>query len=282
MIHIGLTISLHYKNPYLSPAQEFQRFKMHPYIRGILDQGTCLEHGARTLTEGGFFSVPHLHFPGGLLTGCAAGFMNTAKLKGTHTAIKTGILAAESIHESQERVRASLANYSEKYRRSWVWEELHSVKDYKVGFSRNAWIGLLYNYLSYPKLSLWNFTMKAKGSVLLDSDLTEYGMYHKPIQYPPPDDKTSFDTDRCLSLSRTSHDPDQPNHIKIRSEQAAVFSYSLFKAPETRVCPTGVFEFESNALVMYPSRCIQCKACDIKSPAEYIQWTPPEGGNGPS
>eukprot|EP00898_Chlorokybus_atmophyticus_P008748 jgi/Chlat1/8875/Chrsp92S08190 len=299
-VSLGYVVALDYRNPYLSPFEEFQRWKTHPYIRQVLEGGTCLQYGARTLNEGGMQSVPKLVFPGGALIGCSAGFLNVPKIKGTHLAMKTGMLAAEaayealsSLEESQDVV--SLHNYEESVRSSWVWEELRSVRNVRPGFKHGLWAGLA-NAAIDTYLFRGNAPWTLKHAVP-DHLATEPADKHTPIVYPKPDNKITFDVPTSLYRSGTNHDHDQPPHLKLRDPTVpSRVNYPVFAAPEMRYCPAKanplVYEYEVRVdaeegkehvkLVINAQNCLHCKACDIKDPTQNIKWVPPEGGGGPA
>jgi len=282
-VHIGMVVGLDYKNPYLSPYHEFQRMKLHPVFRSRLEGGECISYGARALNESGFYSVPKLVFPGGALIGCSAGFMNTAKIKGTHTAMKTGMLAAEAVADALQRGQAEgkeVWKYYEMYRSSWVWEELKAVRHFRNGFHRNIWWGQAYGAVS---LMLKGNHPVLKQHYTSDSESTGLAVDYKPIDYPKPDGKLTFDLLTNLSRSGTNHTHTQPSHLRIKDELAfkPEYSFSQHAGPEQRFCPAGVYEFVDGKLVINAQNCVHCKTCDIKTPSEYIRWTVPEGGGGP-
>ncbi|CAG9327993.1 ETFDH_3 [Blepharisma stoltei] len=288
-VHVGLVISLDYNNPYISPYQEFQRLKTHPLYKHYLEGGECLAYGARTLTEGGFFSVPKITFQGGMLIGDSAGFLNYAKLKGTHTAMKSGMIAAEVLHEALSKDEAEgkdLYDYYEKYRRSWIWDELISVRHIRSCFNRNFWMGLYLAALSYSedevRLKL-NLRAKSENS-WRDSEATKYAKEYEPIQYPTPDGKIAFDLLTNLRRSGTQNDPDQPDFIKIKmgmEKQQTQRSSKEFAGLEEKFCPGGVFTYEQDQLKIDQTKCLHCKACEIKTVGEFLNWITPEGGSGP-
>lgn len=284
-IHVGLIVGLDYKNPYISPYKEFQRFKTHPIISKHLEGGECIGYGARAVNEGGFYSVPKLTFPGGMLIGCAAGFLNPAKIKGTHTAMKSGMLAAEAVAEALTREEAEgteLFKYYELYRNSWIWQELYKVRGVREGFRKNLWFGLAHAFVSYNFLGGKKFLVS--DSHKSDSACTGFAKDFKPIEYPKPDGVLTFDLLTNLSRTGVNHEHDQPVHLKIKpgmEKSPTEHSLNLYAGPEQRFCPAGVYEFIDNKLQINAQNCIHCKTCDIKTPSEYIQWTPPEGSGGP-
>lgn len=286
LVHVGLITGLNYRNPYLSPFKEFQRYKTHPLIRKYLEGAECIAYGARALNEGSLYSVPKLTFPGGMLVGCAAGFMNTAKIKGSHTALKTGMLAAEAVAEAFARgdpAGQELSKYSELYRNSWVWEELYEVRNFREGFEKNIWWGQVQAFLSY-NFFRGNRVGLGTAKHVDDSKATELAKDSKAIEYPKADGKLTFDLLTSVARTNTDHETDQPSHLKVKpgmEDKPEGYSLKLFGGPEQRFCPAGVYEFVENKLVINAQNCIHCKTCDIKTPSEYILWTTPEGGGGP-
>lgn len=287
-ISIGLVVGLDYKNPYLSPYQEFQRFKHHPEISKMLAGGRVIRYGARALNEGGWQSLPQLHFPGGLLLGCAAGFLNVAKIKGTHTAMKSGMLAAESVFEvlSQDiQLPDTLKNYTTKINQSWIRPELHQVRNIRPSFKWGLWLGLTYSALDH-------YILRGKAPWTLPNHLDHKSIQaatqHKPIFYPKPDGKISFDRLTSVSKSNVFHDEDQPCHLKIQDPKIPIqVNYKIYAQLENRYCPAGVYEYiEGNnkeiKLQINAQNCIHCKTCDIKDPKQNITWAVPEGTGGPN
>mmetsp|Transcript_67950 Transcript_67950/g.167828 ORF Transcript_67950/g.167828 Transcript_67950/m.167828 type:complete len:636 (+) Transcript_67950:212-2119(+) len=302
---MGMVVGLDYKNPYLNPYQEFQRWKTHPAIKTFLEGGTCISYGARALNEGGFQAIPKLTFPGGALVGCSAGFVNVPKIKGSHTAMKSGMLAAEAVFEALtdqseqfvgegEEVASFKAfepsSYQAKIEGSWVWSELKSVRNVHPAFHNGLYLGLLYSGLTlkvFRGLEPWTFSNTSKG----DHTTTGKKADHEPIEYPKPDGKLTFDILSNLQRSGVNHNHDQPAHLRVKDELAdwpKNISFQEYGAPETRFCPAKVYEFvEDEAtgepkLVINAQNCVHCKTCDIKTPGNYIKWTVPEGGGGPA
>jgi electron-transferring-flavoprotein dehydrogenase len=266
---IGFVTGLDYANPYLDPFQEFQRFKQHPSVKPLLEGGKRLSYGARALNEGGLQSIPKLTMQGGALIGCAAGFLNVPKIKGTHTAMKSGMLAAEAVLDGLE-------SYEEKLKDSWVYSELSKVRNIRPAFNRGLWFGLGYSALdTYVLGGRAPWTFKHHGS---DNALTKPAKQFKPIDYPLPDGVISFDRTSSVFLSNTNHEEDQPAHLKVLKD---VDSWAKYQGLEARFCPAGVYEFIDEKLVINAQNCVHCKTCDIKAPENYIQWTTPEGGGGP-
>lgn len=301
LVLVGFVVGLDYANPYLSPYQEFQRWKAHPSVKQELEDGECLTYGARVINEGGIQSIPKLTFPGGALIGCSAGFVNVPKVKGSHTAMKSGIVAAESIFESvaaeplaqvdglgDEHIRTEVTDYQSRMEKSWVWEELHAVRNIHPSFKWGLWAGMVYSGLE-------SFILRGKGWWTLrnpvpDSQKTKKASNFQPIQYPKPDGVLTFDILTNLTRSNVYHEGDQPAHLRVKEgmEDVAVnVSYAEYGAPETRFCPAKVYEYEGEdegkpRLKINAQNCVHCKCCSIKMPQEYINWTVPEGGGGPA
>ena len=286
-IYIGLVIGLDYSNPYLSPFEEFQRFKTHPSISEILKNGKRISYGARALIEGGLQSLPKMSMPGGLLIGCDAGTLNMPKIKGTHTAMKSGMIAAEVINDLVSDNIKDLSAYESYFRSSWVFSELHSarnVKPYLTNYGR--FIGTLLTGLDQilfrGKLP---FTLGHKHS---DHETLLPAKSSKKIEYPKPDGVLTFDRPSSVYLTGTFHTENQPVHLHLKDSNLPV-NYTLeeFDEPAQRYCPVGVYEIqreqdESNPkFVINSQNCIHCKTCDIKEPSQNINWVTPEGGGGP-
>ena len=291
---VGFVVGLDYANPYLSPYREFQRWKHHPSIARQLEGGECLSYGARVINEGGLQAIPKLTFPGGALIGCAAGFLNVPKIKGTHTAMKSGMLAADAAFEALQGWRAAgrsgegeeLTAYPAALRASWVWQELSAVRNYHPSFQKGLLGGMLYSGASaYLLGGREPWTLKG-GHAGGDAGATDPAWKHERIEYPKPDGVLSFDLLTNLARSGTSHEADQPSHLRIKPgmEGAPARSHAHWGAPESRFCPAGVYEYpEPGKLVINAQNCVHCKTCDIKTPENYIEWAVPEaGGGGPS
>lgn len=291
-IAVGFVVGLDYKNPHLSPFDEFQRFKNHPEIKPLLEGGTRVSYGARAISEGGLQSIPKLTFPGGLLVGDTAGFLNVPKIKGTHTAMKSAMLAAEAVFEllpaefDEENPGPALeaTAYPERLEKSWLWQELHKVRNIRPGFYRGLWFGLL-----NAALESYLFRGKAPWTMGHHADHEQIG--HKndyaKIDYPKPDGVVSFDRSSSVYLSGTYHDDDQPAHLRLRDDSVPIaLNLEKYDAPEQRYCPAGVYEIievDGNpALQINAQNCVHCKTCDIKDPSQNIHWTVPEGGGGPA
>ena len=310
LVLCGLVVGLDYENPYLNPYQEFQRWKTHPAIKSHLEGGTCVQYGARVLNEGGYHSLPKLTFPGGMLLGCSAGFLNAVKIKGSHCAIQSGIVAAESVYDSltsgddaEEKTVASMGEindeespkevteYAENMEKSWVYDELKEVRNCHEAFSKwGVGGGLLYTGIAAhitkgkePWTLPSSVDSNGKGAHT-DASATKPAENFEQIHYPAPDGVLTFDLLTNLQRSGTYHEDDQPSHLRIKADVANVpenISLQVYAAPESRFCPAGVYEYPEGKLVINAQNCIHCKCCSIKMPQEYIDWTVPEGGGGP-
>ena len=283
-VAVGFVIGLDYKNPFLSPFEEFQRFKTHPATRPFFEGGRRIAYGARALNEGGFQSIPKLDFPGGSLIGCAAGFINVPKIKGNHTAMKSGMIAAETVFrrlagDTGAEVRHALEE-------SWVWEELRRVRNIRPSFRWGLWTGLAYSALDTYVLrgaAPWTFHHHPDHLQLTPASAA------RQIDYPRPDGKISFDRLSSVFISNTNHEEDQPAHLRLRDPAKAIaVNYRLYDSPEQRYCPAGVYEIVQQAGTTEPylqinaQNCVHCKTCDIKDPEQNIDWVVPEGGGGPN
>ena len=283
-ISIGFVIGLDYKNPYLSPYMEFQRFKHHPEIKKILEGGRRINYGARALNEGGIQSLPKLTFPGGLLTGCEAGFLNVPKIKGTHLAMKSGILAAEAIFNKIDD-SDEMINFEELVRASWLWTELHKVRNIRPSFKWGFWKAIAYSAIdTYIFKGNAPWTINHHGT---DHESLENKNKHEKIDYPKPDNILSFDRLTNVSFSGTNHEENQPCHLTLKDEHVPIdINLALYDNPETRYCPAGVYEiiYENNnpKLQINAQNCVHCKTCDIKDPTQNINWVAPQGGGGPN
>jgi len=289
-VSIGFVIGLDYTNPHLSPYMEFQRFKHHPAIRPILEGGRRIAYGARALNEGGFQSIPKLTFPGGMLIGCGAGFLNVPKIKGTHTAMKSGMVAAEAVHAALAQGDAApgeIAAYGEDIRKSWVWDELKQVRNIRPSFKWGFWAGLVYSALdTYLFAGRAPWTLKHHGP---DHLATKKAADCPSIDYPAPDGTISFDRLTNVSFSSTNHEEDQPAHLTLKDTTVPIsVNLAEFDAPEQRYCPAGVYEIvtdeggDNPQLQINAQNCVHCKTCDIKDPTQNINWVVPEGGGGPN
>jgi len=288
LVSIGFVVGLDYENPYLSPFEEFQRFKQHPVIRSLLEGGKRISYGARALSEGGLQSLPRLTFPGGLLIGDAAGFLNVPKIKGNHTAMKSGMVAAEALfaHLIQGAPVPEVLGYPTKLKQSWLWKELYGVRNIRPAFHAGLVPGLLYSAFD-------NVVLRGHAPWTLRN--REDYLQLKPasactkIEYTKPDGVISFDRLSSVFLSNTNHEEDQPPHLKLRKPELAIdVNLALYDSPESRYCPAGVYEIVRDAASQNPrlqinaQNCVHCKTCDIKDPRQNIDWTVPEGGGGPN
>ncbi|MCS5712424.1 4Fe-4S dicluster domain-containing protein [Candidatus Berkiella aquae] len=277
LLSIGLVIGLDYQNPYLNPYEEFQRFKHHPHIAPLLENAQCQSYGARALNEGGWQSIPQLTFPGGLLIGDAAGFMNVPKIKGSHTAMKSGMLAAQALFSNTD--------YEQQLKQSWIKNDLYPVRNIRPAFRMGLFAGLTYaavdTYLLRGKAP-WTLSHRADYTYLKPAKA------YQPIIYPKPDGKISFDKMTSLARSNVFHEENQPVHLKLSDPTVPVkINWQQYAGPEARYCPAGVYEFIDDAngnkkLQINAQNCIHCKTCDIKDPTQNITWEAPEGGGGPN
>ena len=285
LLEIGFVVGLDYTNTYLNPYEEFQRFKTHPAISRLLEQGKRICYGARALNEGGWQSLPKLTFAGGALIGCGAGFLNVPKIKGIHTAMKSGMIAAESIFPllSAEETKECVA-YEKDIKHSWIAKELYQVRNIRPALNWGLWKGLLYAAIDTYVLqghAPWTLTNHADYKQLKPANACE------KIIYPKHDNKITFDLMSSVFLTNSIHDENQPCHLKLKNKTTPIeINYAIYASPETRYCPAGVYEIVFNEenqpfFQMNYANCIQCKACDIKDPTQNIVWTPPEGGSGP-
>uniref|UniRef100_A0A8C2ZAZ4 Electron transfer flavoprotein-ubiquinone oxidoreductase n=1 Tax=Cyclopterus lumpus TaxID=8103 RepID=A0A8C2ZAZ4_CYCLU len=296
LVALGFVVGLDYTNPYLSPFREFQRWKHHPFVAATLEGGSRIAYGARALNEGGSQSIPKLTFPGGLLIGCSPGFMNVPKIKGTHTAMKSGMLAAEAVFpkvtaEGLDSETAGLhaPEYAETLKKSWVWKELHAVRNIRPSF--HNYFGL-YGGMAYTGVFYWIFRGKEPWTLKhcgLDADQLKPAKECTPIEYPKPDGKLSFDLLSSVALSGTNHEGDQPAHLTLKSDSVPVQrNLAIYDGPEQRFCPAGVYEYvpletgDGMRLQINAQNCVHCKTCDIKDPSQNINWVVPEGGGGPA
>jgi electron-transferring-flavoprotein dehydrogenase len=285
-VAVGFVIALDYQNPYLSPYDEFQRFKTHPAIRPTFEGGRRIAYGARAISEGGFQSIPKLTFPGGLLVGDTAGFLNVPKIKGTHTAMKSGMTAAEALFEmmtaSDEAREAN--SYRRKLEQTWVWNELYRVRNIRPSFRAGLYPALAYSALDTYVLrgnAPWTFRNHADHTQLKRASES------RRIEYPKPDGVVSFDKLSSVFISATNHEENQPAHLKLANPDVPInTNLALYDAPEQRYCPAGVYEIihESGPprLQINAQNCVHCKTCDIKDPTQNINWVVPEGGGGPN
>jgi electron-transferring-flavoprotein dehydrogenase len=288
-VAVGFVIGLDYQNPYLSPFEEFQRFKMHPKIKPTFEGGRRISYGARALNEGGLQSLPKLTFPGGVLVGCEAGTLNTPKIKGSHTAMKSGMLAAEAAFAAILADRASdeLVEYADAFKSSWAYEELHAARNVRPGFKWGLLGGILHAGIDQVLLrgnAPW--TLKHGQA---DHEMTGNASDYQPIEYPKPDGMVSFDRLTSVSFSATNHEEDQPIHLTLKDDSVPVdVNLAKYASPEQRYCPAGVYEIlydddgSNPRLQINSQNCVHCKTCDIKDPTQNIVWVTPEGGGGPN
>ncbi len=288
LVSYGFVVGLDYSNPWLSPFEEMQRFKTHPAVRGHFAGGRRISYGARALNEGGFQSIPRLVFPGGALIGDSAGFVNVPKIKGSHTAMKTGMLAAEAVADALAAARPALIEaYPAALRESWVWEELRAVRNIRPGFARlGLWGGLVNAALeTYVTRGASPWTLRHPHA---DNETLRPAADAPRIAYPKPDGVVSFDRLSSVFISNTNHEENQPAHLRLADPAVAVATnLARYGGPEARYCPAGVYEFvgvEEGAprLQINAQNCVHCKTCDIKDPTGNITWTVPEGGGGPA
>ena len=284
-IFIGYVVGLDYQNPHLSPFDEFQRFKTHKAIKKILEGGKRIAYGARALIEGGIQSLPKMYMPGALLIGCDAGTLNMPKIKGSHTAMKSGIIAAETIIENIKN-KIDLSIYEKKFKKSWAYKELHAARNVKPSFRWGLFLGILFTGLDQiifrGKLP---FTLKHKHA---DHETLKPANKMSKIKYPKPDGKISFDKTSSVFLTGTNHRENQPVHLKLKKATLPIeYTLEKFDEPAQRYCPVGVYEVQRDKdqlnpkFVINAQNCIHCKTCDIKEPSQNITWVTPEGGGGP-
>ena len=287
LVAVGLVVGLAYKNPYLSPFEEFQRYKLHPNIRETFVGGKRLAYGARSLTAGGLNSLPKTIFPGGALIGCDAGFLNASRIKGSHAAIKTGMLAAEAAVAalSENRSHDVLAAYPTAFQNSWLYTELKQARNFKPWMSKGLYLGTLMVGLE-QKIFGGNVPWTIHNQYA-DHECLEPASQHQEIQYPKPDGKISFDRLSSVFLSNTNHAENQPAHLQLQDAAIPVnLNLKTYAGPEQRYCPAGVYEYLEKdgqpCLQINAQNCVHCKTCDIKDPSQNIIWVTPEGGGGPN
>lgn len=292
-VTLGFVVGLDYKNPYLSPFEEMQRWKTHPAIRKHLEGGKRLGYGARAINNGGLPSLPKTIFPGGALVGCNAGFMNASRIKGSHTAIKSGMLAAEAAFEAIAAGRQGdeLAAYPQAFEKSWMHEELKAASNFKPWFKKGRTIGMLMTGVEHwllPKLGIKTppWTLKNPAA---DHTFLKPASECEPIAYPKPDGKLTFDRLSSVFISNTNHAENQPAHLTLKDPSVPVnINLAKYAGPESRFCPAGVYEFVADEasgaqrLQINAQNCVHCKTCDIKDPTQNIVWVAPEGGGGPN
>lgn len=283
MVSIGYVVGLDYRNPFLSPFEEMQRFKTHPAIRPLLEGGRRVAYGARALVEGGLQSLPGLTFPGGMLVGDTAGFLNVPKIKGNHTAMKSGMLAADAIVEAmqdgQDLAGRNITAYGDKFRASWIYKELHKVRNIRPGFHKGLWFGFINAVFQTLGGYILPYTLKnrADHAQLLSVDRAE------PITYPKPDNVLTFDRLSSVFVSNTNHEENQPSHLKLKNKSVPIdINLPKYAEPAQRYCPAAVYEIVDHHFVINAQNCVHCKTCDIKDPSQNIVWTVPQGGGGPN
>lgn len=287
LVSYGFVTGLDYKNPWLSPFEEMQRTKSHPAFRPHFKNGRRISYGARALSEGGFQSIPKLSFPGGVLTGDSAGFLNMPKIKGTHTAIKSGILAAEAVYESLQNKKNEATSYLSRVQDSWLWPELYQARNIRPAFARWGNIG----GALYSGLDSVIFHGKAPWTLHFahsDNETLLPATQCRIPSYPKADGQLTFDRASSVFFSNISHDENQPVHLHVRSQTLwEEVNARNFASPESRYCPAGVYEGTKDdngawSLTINAQNCVHCKSCDIKDPTQNIKWVPPEGGSGPN
>ncbi|AHC73434.1 electron-transferring-flavoprotein dehydrogenase [Candidatus Endolissoclinum faulkneri L5] len=288
-VTVGFIMGLDYNNPFFSPFDEFQRVKQHPSIRAIFEGGHRIGYGARTLNEGGWQSIPQLTFPGGALIGCAAGFLNVPKIKGSHNAIKSGMIAAEAIFEALSGNKVShrivLSEYVSRLKKSWVYDELYKARNIRPAFRAGLLPGIAYSAIDtyiFRGKAPWTFHHVCDHTRMMPASQAQQ------ISYPKPDGKISFDKLSSIFLSNTNHEDNQPSHLILKDPSLPVrFNLTIYDSPEQRYCPAGVYEIirdkngQNPRLQINFQNCIHCKACDIKDPKQNIKWVVPQGGEGP-
>lgn len=290
-VAIGYVVGLDYKNPWLSPFEEFQRFKTHPQIRKHLEGGTRIGYGARAITAGGLLSLPKTVFPGGALVGCEAGYLNASRIKGSHAAIKTGMLCADAAFDAlaADRQHDELSAYPQAFEASWLFTELQQAKNFKQWFKKGQTVATLMTGVEQwllPKLGVRNPPWTLHRT-LPDHACLEPAAKHTRIAYPKPDGVLTFDRLSSVFLSSTNHDENQPSHLTLKDPSIPVkVNLAEYAGPEARYCPAGVYEFvgqdSDTRLQINAQNCVHCKTCDIKDPTQNIVWVTPQGGGGPN
>ena len=287
-VAVGFVVGLSYQNPWLSPYEEFQRYKTHPAIRSTFEGGKRLSYGARAITAGGIMSLPKTVFPGGALIGCDAGFLNASRIKGSHAAIKTGMLAAEAAFEAIGAGRSAdeLAAYPQAFRASWLYDELWQARNFKQWMSKGLVIGTIGVGIEQVVLGgKVPWTLHHKHA---DHECLRPASAYKPIVYPKPDGKITFDKLSSVFISNTNHAENQPIHLTLKDPGVPVkVNLAIYGGPEQRYCPAGVYEYVkeddgADRLQINAQNCVHCKTCDIKDPTQNIVWVVPEGGGGPN
>jgi electron-transferring-flavoprotein dehydrogenase len=287
-VAVGYVVGLAYENPYMSPYEEFQRYKTHPEIRKFFEGGKRISYGARAITAGGLQSLPKLTFPGGVLIGCDAGFLNASRIKGSHAAIKTGMLAADAAFAAlgTNRQHDELSAYAQAFEQSWLHDELHRARNFKPWMSKGLYAGSV-------MVGIDQILFRGKAPWTLhhthaDHECLKPASEYKPIVYPKPDGKLTFDRLSSVFISNTNHAEDQPVHLTLKDPSVPVnINLAKYAGPESRYCPAGVYEFVTTdagteRLQINAQNCVHCKTCDIKDPTQNIVWVTPEGGGGPN
>jgi electron-transferring-flavoprotein dehydrogenase len=284
---VGYVVGLAFENPYLSPYEEFQRYKTHPAIRGFFEGGKRLSYGARAITAGGLQSLPKLTFPGGALIGCDAGFLNASRIKGSHGAMKSGMLAAEAAFDAiaAERAQDELSAYTKAFEQSWLHEELHVARNFKPWMSKGLYTGTLMvgiDQLIFRGKAPWTL-----HHTHADHECLKPAAECQPIVYPKPDGKLTFDRLSSVFISNTNHNEHQPAHLTLKNADIPTqVNLAQYAGPESRYCPAGVYEYVGESgqerLQINAQNCVHCKTCDIKDPTQNIVWVTPEGGGGPN
>ena len=294
-VAVGFVVGLDYTNPHLSPFEEFQRYKTHPKIRPTFEGGRRIAYGARAISEGGIQSIPKITFPGGLLVGDTAGFLNVPKIKGTHTAMKSGMTAAEAIFDALRAESdvssgvssdvSEVTDYRTRLENSWLWDELHRVRNLRPSFRWGFWGGLFYSGFD-------TYVLRGRAPWTLhhhpDHAALRKASECPRIEYPKPDGEVSFDRNSSVFLSNTNHEEDQPVHLTLKDDAVPIaVNLAEYDAPEQRYCPAGVYEIvhegeDAPRLQINAQNCVHCKTCDIKDPSQNIHWVTPEGGGGPN
>ena len=286
-VAVGMVVGLSYRNPYLSPFEEFQRYKLHPAIRPTFEGGKRIAYGARSITAGGLNSLPQTVFPGGALIGCDAGYLNASRIKGSHAAIKSGMLAAEAVLSalSENRSNDILTAYPSAFKNSWLYDELKRARNFKSSMSKGLYLGTLMVGIEQKLLGgnvPWTIHQRKA-----DYEYLEPAKLHRIIDYPKPDGKITFDRLSSVFISNTNHEENQPSHLTLKDQDVPVaINLDVYAGPEQRYCPAGVYEYIEVAgkpkLQINAQNCVHCKTCDIKDPTQNIVWVTPEGGGGPN
>ena len=288
LVAVGFVVGLGYSNPYLSPFEEFQRFKLHPTVRPTFEGGRRISYGARAITAGGLQSLPRLVFPGGALIGCEAGFLNASRIKGSHAAMKSGMMAADAAFDAIAAGRShdELEAYPRAFESSWLREELHLARNFKPWMDKGLWAGTL-------MFGVDQVVLRGRAPWTLHRGTPDHAKLRPaaectPIQYSKPDGKTTFDRLSSVYVSNTHHEENQPSHLTLKDPAIPVrVNLAIYAGPESRYCPAGVYEFVADGngtqrLQINAPNCVHCKTCDVKDPTQNIVWVAPEGGGGPN